>query len=44
MGAWEICPTCGTVVADADLHTTWHDATDPTPAPEPVDEEIPDGD
>ena len=39
--AWSICPVCGDIVGDAELHTAWHAAMaaclDPTGAPAPVE-------
>ena len=39
--AWSICPVCGDIVGDAELHTTWHTAIaaslDPTGAPTTVE-------
>ena len=45
---WTICPTCGVVVADQDLHSTvCYPTPDPTPDPAPTEgaptEEDPDG-
>ena len=38
--AWSICPVCGDIVGDAELHATWHAAMtaslDPTGAPTTV--------
>lgn len=38
--AWSICPVCGDIVGDAELHTAWHAAMaaslDPTGAPTTV--------
>ena len=39
--AWSICPVCGDIVGDAELHTAWHAAMaaclDPTGTPTPVE-------
>ena len=39
--AWSICPVCGDIVGDAELHTAWHAAItaslDPTSAPTTVE-------
>lgn len=42
MAAWEICPTCGVVVADPSVHAAFHARVDTDPAPAPDAQEAPD--
>lgn len=31
--SWEVCPTCGAVVADTDAHAAWHTTVEPKTHP-----------